>query len=85
MAGGEHEPITVEPRGVLGVVLHDLIEQDMSHGSAPHGEPRVAGVGLLDGIDGEKPDRVDRLVDKGLGGGRLTGLHRRGPYGTLSP
>lgn len=84
MACGKNEPITIEPVRVLGVVLHKLVVQDVAHWSAPHGEPRVAGVGLLDGVNGEEPDRVDRLLDKGVRGGRLEGLHSRRP-GRASP
>ena len=42
MAGGEHKPVAVEPVGVLGVLLHDLVVHDVAHGRAPNGEARVA-------------------------------------------
>ena len=69
VAGGEDEAVAVEPVGVLGVVAHDLVVEDVSHGRASHGEPRVAGVGLLHGVDGQEPDRVDRLLEQLAGGG----------------
>jgi hypothetical protein len=69
VAGGENKAVAVEPVRVLGVVAHDLIVEDVSHGRAPHGEPRVAGVGLLDGVDGQEPDRVDRLLEQLASGG----------------
>lgn len=37
MAVGENETITVDELGVLGVVSHELVEQDMSHRSTTHG------------------------------------------------
>lgn len=37
MAVGENETITVDELGVLGVVGHELVEQDMGHGSTAHG------------------------------------------------
>jgi len=69
VAGGENEAVTVEPVGVLGVVAHDLVVEDVAHGRAAHGEARVTGVGLLDGVDGQEPDRVDRLLEQLARGG----------------
>jgi len=34
---GKNETITVDELGVLGVVSHELVEQDMSHRSTTHG------------------------------------------------
>lgn len=79
MTGGKHEAIAVEPIGVLGVILHGLVVQDVANGSAPHGEPRMARFGLLDGVDGEEADRVDRLLDESLRGGRLDCLQGGSP------
>lgn len=80
MAGGENEAITVEPVGILGIVAHDLVVEDVAQGGTSHGKARMAGVGLLDGVDGQEPDRVDGLVHQGLRGGLpLQCLHRRRP------
>lgn len=85
MTGGKHEAIAVEPIGVLGVILHGLVKQDVAHGSTPHGESRVARFGLLDGIDGQEADRVDRLLDEGLRVGRLDCLHGGSPDRSHAP
>lgn len=37
MAGREDEAVTVEPGGVLGVVAHDLVVEDVTHGGTTHG------------------------------------------------
>jgi hypothetical protein len=82
VAGGEDKAVAVEPVRVLGVVPHDLVVEDVAHGRASHGEPRVAGVGLLDGVDGQEPDRVDRLLEQLAYGGlpleRLNGCCAHG-------
>lgn len=71
MARGEDEAATVVPIGVLGVVQHDFVIEDVAHGRAPHGHPHVARVGLLHGINGQEADRVHRPL-KQLAGGSLT-------------
>ena len=58
MARGEHEAVAVEPGVVLGVVRHRLAVDDVPHGGAAHGETGVAGVGLVDGVDGEEAHGV---------------------------
>lgn len=65
VASGENEAVTVEIVGVLGVVPHDLIVQDVTHGSTSHGEPRVTRISLLDGVNRQESDRVDRLLNEG--------------------
>eukprot|EP00850_Spirogloea_muscicola_P011473 SM000071S21097 [mRNA] locus=s71:348042:352773:- [translate_table: standard] len=76
VAGRENKAIPVEVVGVLGVESHVLIEQDVGHGRAAHGQARVAGLGLLHGVDGEEADGVDgELGDLGVGPG--LGLHGR--------
>lgn len=47
----ENETITVEPVGVLGVEVHELVEQNVSHGGHAHGGTRVTRVGLGGGIN----------------------------------
>ena len=62
MAGGEDEAVAIEPVGVLGVIPHDFLIEDMAHGGTPHGEARVSGIGLLHGIDGEEADGIHGLL-----------------------
>jgi len=64
VASGEDEPVAVSPLGVGGVVLHGLVVEHVSHGSATHGAAGVAGVGLVHTIDGEEPAKR-RLLDGG--------------------
>jgi len=61
---GQNKAIPVEPLRIFGVVLHGLVVEYMTHWGASHGETRVAGIRLLDGVDGEEADRVDRLLHK---------------------
>lgn len=65
VASGQDEAIPVEPVGVLGVILHHLVVQDVPHGRAPHGQTRVSGIGLLHGIDGQESDGVHGLLHEG--------------------
>jgi hypothetical protein len=51
VAVGEHEAITVDPVGVLGVEAHELVEEDVSHGGHAHGGTGMAGVGFEGSID----------------------------------
>lgn len=72
---GEDEAVTVEPVRVLRVVPHDLVVQHVTHRGAAHGQTRVTRIRLLDGVDREEPDRVDRLLDqRGVGGLAHRGL-----------
>lgn len=84
VSGGEYESVTVEPVRVLRVVPHDLVVQHVSHRSASHRQTRMAGVRLLHGVDGQKPDRVHRLLHQRLLSGRIERLHRRGSHGGAS-
>ena len=47
----EDEAITVGPVGVLGVEVHELVEENVSDGGHAHGGTGVTGVGLEGGID----------------------------------
>ena len=76
---GQNKAIPVEPLGIFRVVLHDLVIEHVTHWGASHGETRVAGIGLLDGVDGEEADRVDGFLhERDVGGGLLGGLNRNG-------
>lgn len=70
MAGRQDEPIPIEPVRVLGIILHNLIVQNMAHRSATHRQARMAGICLLHSIDREETDRIDGLLDQR----RLSGL-----------
>jgi len=59
MSSRQNETVTVEPSGVLRIVPHDFIVENVAHWSTPHGETRVARVGLLNCINGQKPNGVD--------------------------
>ena len=47
----ENKTITVDPVGVLGVEVHELVEQNVGHGGHAHGGTRVARVSLGGGIN----------------------------------
>ena len=87
MTSGQYEAVTVEPVGVLGVVLHDLVVENMSHRGTAHGKTRVTRIGLLYGIDGQESDCVYGLLNqrslgslvKGLNGGSSNGSARVHP------
>jgi hypothetical protein len=87
MAGGEDEAVAVEPVWVLGVVPHDLVVQDVTHRSAPHGQTRVTRVGLLHGVDRQEPNRVHGLLHQGSIGGLVHGggLGHGGSYRAAGP
>lgn len=44
--------------------------ENVGHGGRPHRHPRMAAVGLLDGIDGQEADCVDAEIIKRGGRGR---------------
>jgi hypothetical protein len=47
----ENETITVDPIGVLGVEVHELVEENVGNGGHAHGGTGVARVGLGGGIN----------------------------------
>src|SRR5438270_10714597 len=62
VAGREDEPVAVGPVRVRRVVIHDLRVEEVGERRERHGCPGVPGVRLLDGVHGERPDRVDRKL-----------------------
>lgn len=64
MTSGQYKPVTVEPVGILWIVPHDLVVQNMAHRGATHGQTRMTRIRLLNGIDGQESDRVYRLLDQ---------------------
>ena len=74
VAGREHEPVAVEPLGIVGVVLQEPGPQHRRRVGHAHREARVARVRLLDGVDGEPPDGVGgHLLESGPVLGRAVG------------
>ncbi len=59
VAVGEDEAVAVDPLGVGGIVLHELVVEQVGDGCAAEGRAGVAGVGLLNGVDGEEAEGVD--------------------------
>mmetsp|Transcript_28771 Transcript_28771/g.56197 ORF Transcript_28771/g.56197 Transcript_28771/m.56197 type:complete len:291 (+) Transcript_28771:1437-2309(+) len=66
----ENEAITVDPLGILGVVLEEVGEEDSADLSAAEGKAEMAGLGRGDGVHGETTG-LGR--DAGEGGGVLAG------------
>jgi len=58
VARGQEEPVAVRPFRVGGVVLHDPGPQGVGHGGAAQRRARVAGVGGVDHVNGQRPERV---------------------------
>ena len=59
VAGGQHEAVAVEPLGVLGVVLEELVPQGVAHRGTTHGQAGVPALGLVDRINRQEADAVD--------------------------
>ncbi len=68
VAGGQDEPVAVGPGGVRRRVAKVARPQDVGHRGRAHRGARVSGVGLLDAVDGEGPDGVDRELVEAVGG-----------------
>lgn len=62
MTSRQNETISVKPVRILGVVVHHLVEQYMTHWCTSHRQSRVTRFGFLDRIDRQKPDCIDRFV-----------------------
>ena len=59
VAVGEDEAVAVDPLGVGGIVLHELVIEEIGDGGAGERCAGVAGVGLLNSVDGEEAEGVD--------------------------
>jgi hypothetical protein len=70
VAGREHEAVAVDPVRVTRVVLEVARPQDERVVGGAHRQPGVAAVGLLDRVDREELDGIDREAREGrIGGG----------------
>ena len=76
VAAGEDEPVAVGPVGVGGVVPEEPVPQHIGRGRERHRRARVAGLGCLHRVHGQRSDGVDAAPGQ-RGGGRL-GRGRRG-------
>ena len=57
--GGEHEAVAVGPDRIRGVEAQEALPEGVGDRGHRHRRARVAGVGLLDRVDRQGPDRVD--------------------------
>jgi hypothetical protein len=80
VAGGQHEPVTVGPLRIARVVAHHVRVEQVRDRRHRHWHAGMAAIRLLDGVDRERPDRVDaEAVDVGRGSlswTRLFGRHQ---------
>ena len=63
VAVGEHEPIAVGPDRVLRIEAHHAIPDRVDQRRQRHRRARVSGLGLLDRVDREGADGVDRQLN----------------------
>ena len=66
--GGEHEAVAVRPVGVRRGMVQEPRPQRVRHRRHAHRGAGMAGVGLLDAVDGQGADRVDGEQVELLGG-----------------
>ena len=62
MTVGEHEPIAVGPDRVLRIEAHDAVPDRVDQRRQRHRRAGVPGLGLLDRIDRQGADGVDRQL-----------------------
>src|SRR5262249_4417663 len=77
---GEHEAVTIGPPPVRRVVPQVAGPEDVGHRGRTEWQPGMARARLLDGVDGERSDRIDALVRAGTGS-RHHNLQRFVPSG----
>ena len=56
---GQHEAVAVGPDGITGVEAEDPLPELVGHRRDAHRGPRMAGLGLLDGVHAQAADGVD--------------------------
>src|SRR5258705_10421062 len=84
---GEHEPITVGPDGVIRVEAHLAVPDRVNERRERHRRAGVPRLGLLDRIDGERANGVDRQLVEPRVGHRFSdsrNTHRGGLVGWSS-
>ena len=81
MPGGQHESVAVRPVGMRRRVVEEARPERVGHRGHPHRGPRMARVRLLDAIDGERPDGVDREPVELFGGEGHAGVLLGGESG----
>ena len=63
MTSREDEAVAIEPGGVIGVEVHEFLEQEVAGGGRAHWKARVARARLLYGIDREEAHTVYRVCN----------------------
>ena len=56
----ENEAVPIGPEGIARVVLEEVVPQHVRHRRRPQRHSRMTGVRLLDGVDRERANGVDR-------------------------
>src|SRR6185369_1153800 len=59
----EHKPVPVRPDWVLGIIPHDPVPERVNQRREGHWRSGVSGFGLLNCIDRERANGVDRKLD----------------------
>jgi len=62
MTGRQHEPVAICPFRGLGIIFQIVAEQHRGHVRHPHRHPRMAAVGSLYRIHGERSDGVCHVL-----------------------
>ncbi len=62
VAGRQHEAVAVGPIGVRGVELQEAREQHGGDIGHAHGHAGMAGIGLLHGVHGQRPDGIGHVL-----------------------
>jgi hypothetical protein len=77
LRGNARVVLETYPLGILGAVLHELIPEQIRHGSHTHGSTRVTTVGLLNGVSAAQERKnclVSFDVDWGCRNGKVDAL-----------
>ena len=59
VARRQHEAVAIDPQWIGRVVAQKILPQRIGDRRQAHRRSRMAGLGLLHGVDGERTDRVD--------------------------
>jgi hypothetical protein len=67
MTVGEQEPIAVRPDRILRIEPHDPVPERVDQRRQRHRRPRMPGIGLLDRVDRQRANAIDRqLIQLGV-------------------